>query len=157
VATFAFQRMRRWRGLAFLLAVSEWVLPYARRSIPSIRCSRCRGRAGARSGGVESWAAWATGETPLKDKRVRVENWRRRRHHSVTPRPIDAVLVDVDKAPAALTDSNNAGFYDSRGIAAAHASLRKQEFWLSGQQRGSKFKQRLRDADSTCKAAPRAA
>jgi len=83
---------------------------------------------------------------PLKDKRVRVETG----DVAVTLRScigqFDAVLLDVDNGPAALTDSNNAGLYDSRGIAAAHASLKKVgvlAIWAAREDR--KFMQRLRD------------
>jgi len=56
------------------------------------------------------------------------------------------VLLDVDNGPAALTDSNNAGLYDSGGIAAAHASLKKEgvlAVWATKEDQ--KFVQRLND------------
>ena len=56
------------------------------------------------------------------------------------------MLLDVDNGPAALTDSNNAGLYASRGIAAAHASLKKVgvlAIWAAKEDQ--KFMQRLRD------------
>src|SRR5260221_490854 len=62
---------------------------------------------------------------PLKDKRVRVETGDVAVTLSSRLGQFDAVLLDVDNGPAALTDSNNAGLYDSRGIAAAHASQKK--------------------------------
>lgn len=83
---------------------------------------------------------------PLKDKRVRVETG----DVAVTLRSnigqFDAVLLDVDNGPAALTDSNNAGLYDESGIASAHASLKKEgvlAIWAAKKDR--KFEQRLRD------------
>ena len=83
---------------------------------------------------------------PLKDKRVRVETG----DVGATLRSrigrFDAVLLDVDNGPAALTDSNNAGLYDSGGIAAAHASLKKEgvlAVWATKEDQ--KFVQRLTD------------
>jgi len=82
---------------------------------------------------------------PLKDTRVRVETG----DVAVTLRScigqFDAVLLDVDNGPDALTDSNNAGLYDSHGIAAAHASLKKEgvlAIWAVKEDRN--FGQRLR-------------
>ena len=83
---------------------------------------------------------------PLKDKRVRVETGDVAVTLSSRLGQFDAVLLDVDNGPAALTDSNNAGLYDSRGIAAAHASLKKTgvlAIWAAKEDRH--FKQRLRD------------
>ena len=83
---------------------------------------------------------------PLKDKRVRVETGDVAVTLSSRLGQFDAVLLDVDNGPAALTDSNNAGLYDSRGIAAAYASLKKTgvlAIWAAKEDR--KFKQRLRD------------
>jgi spermidine synthase len=56
------------------------------------------------------------------------------------------VLLDVDNGPDALTDSSNAGLYDSLGIAAAHASLKKEgvlAIWAAKEDR--KFPQQLRE------------
>jgi spermidine synthase len=39
------------------------------------------------------------------------------------PQKFDAILLDVDNAPAAFTDSANAHLYSAQGLAAAHASL----------------------------------
>ena len=83
---------------------------------------------------------------PLRDKRVRVETGNVAVTLSSRLGQFDAVLLDVDNGPAALTDSNNAGLYDSRGIAAAHASLKKTgvlAIWAAKEDR--KFKQRLYD------------
>jgi spermidine synthase len=83
---------------------------------------------------------------PLKDKRVRVETGDVAVALSSRIGQFDAVLLDVDNGPAALTDSNNAGLYDSRGIAAAHASLKKEgvlAIWAAKEDR--KFEQRLRE------------
>jgi len=84
---------------------------------------------------------------PLKDNRVRVEiadvlvTLTSRRDQ------FDAVLLDVDNGPAALAASNNDALYNHRGIAAAHAALRKDgvlAIWAAQDDR--KFEQQLRDA-----------
>jgi spermidine synthase len=83
---------------------------------------------------------------PLKDKRVRVQIGDVAAILRSGIGKFDAVLLDVDNGPAALTDSSNAGLYDSRGIAVAHASLRKEgvlAIWAAKEDR--KFAQRLRD------------
>jgi spermidine synthase len=83
---------------------------------------------------------------PLKDKRVRVETGDVAVTLSSRLGQFDAVLLDVDNGPAAFTDSNNAGLYDGRGIAAAHASLKKEgvlAVWAAKEDQN--FKRRLRD------------
>ena len=66
----------------------------------------------------------ALAKRPLCDPRVRIEA----RNVALTLRsnPVyfDAVLLDVDNGPAALTDSSNAGLYDREGVAVVRASLR---------------------------------
>lgn len=61
---------------------------------------------------------------PLNDPRVRVDE----RDVVVTMRSnpgcFDAVLLDVDNGPAALTAASNDGLYDRQGVALARASLR---------------------------------
>ena len=63
--------------------------------------------------------------SPLKDKRVRIET----RDVAITlrssPGKFDAVLLDVDNGPAALTSSDNAWLYDDQGIVGS--SRRAQE------------------------------
>jgi spermidine synthase len=83
---------------------------------------------------------------PLKDKRVRVET----EDVAVILRSgrgqFDAVLLDVDNGPAAITASNNAGLYDNLGIAAVHAALKMGGMlavWAVREDR--KFEQRLRE------------
>jgi spermidine synthase len=98
---------------------------------------------------VVEWNRGALGtlaREPLKDRRVRVETG----DVGATLRScigrFDAVLLDVDNGPAALTDSNNAGLYDSGGIAAVHASLKKEgvlAVWATKEDQ--KFVQRLND------------
>jgi spermidine synthase len=82
---------------------------------------------------------------PLNDKRVQVETGDvavKLRSH---PNRFDAVLLDVDNGPAALTSSMNAGLYNDRGIAAARAALKMDgvlAIWSAQEDR--KFEQRLR-------------
>jgi spermidine synthase len=83
---------------------------------------------------------------PLKDKRVRVEIG----DVAVTLHSgrgqFDAVLLDVDNGPGALTASNNSRLYDNRGITAAHAALKMEgvlAVWAAREDR--KFEQRLRE------------
>jgi spermidine synthase len=83
---------------------------------------------------------------PLKDKRLRVETGDVAVTLGSCLGQFDAVLLDVDNGPAALTDSNNAGLYDRGGIAAAHASLKKEgvlAIWAAKEDR--KFRRRLGD------------
>jgi len=98
---------------------------------------------------VEEWNRGPLGplaKEPLKDRRVRVEIGDVADVLRSRVSQFDAVLLDVDNGPAALTDSNNAGLYDSRGIAAAHASLKKKgvlAVWATKEDQ--KFVQRLND------------
>jgi spermidine synthase len=83
---------------------------------------------------------------PLEDKRVRVERGDVALILSSRLGPFDAVLLDVDNGPAASTASSNAGLYDDRGVAAAHAALTMNgvlAVWATREDR--KFVQRLRD------------
>ena len=82
---------------------------------------------------------------PLKDPRVRVEvgdvGFTLRAH----PGGFDAILLDVDNGPAALTTLANHGLYDNGGVAAAYAALRiggALAVWSAWDDR--KFEQRLR-------------
>jgi spermidine synthase len=61
---------------------------------------------------------------PLDDPRVRVEEGDVAATMRSSPCRFDAVLLDVDNGPVALTASSNAGLYDHGGLAVAHASLR---------------------------------
>jgi len=82
---------------------------------------------------------------PLKDARVRVEVDDVAVTLASRPGQFDAVLLDVDNGPSAVTDSNNDGLYDDRGIAAAFAALRMDgvlAVWSARDDR--KFEQRLR-------------
>jgi spermidine synthase len=83
---------------------------------------------------------------PLKDKRVRVETVDVAVTLSSRPGQFDAVLLDVDNGPTAFTASKNAGLYDDRGIAAAHAALKMEgvlAVWAAQDDR--EFRQRLRE------------
>jgi spermidine synthase len=82
----------------------------------------------------------------LKDKRVRVETEDVVVTLSSRLGQFDAVLLDVDNGPAALTASNNAGLYEKHGIAAARAALKTEGIlavWAAQDDR--RFEQRLRD------------
>ena len=61
---------------------------------------------------------------PLDDPRVRVEEGDVADTMRSSPGRFDAVLLDVDNGPMALTASSNAGLYDGPGIAVARASLK---------------------------------
>jgi spermidine synthase len=84
---------------------------------------------------------------PLKDKRVRVITGDVFDTLSCSGLDqFDAVLLDVDNGPTAFAASNNAGLYDDRGIAAAHAALKTEgvlAVW--GARDDRQFVQRLRD------------
>ena len=85
-------------------------------------------------------------EHPLDDKRVRVEigdvaDTLHSRHGQ-----FDAVLLDVDNGPAALTSPNNGRLYTTHGIAVARAALKAQgvlAVWAVKEDKN--FEQRLRD------------
>lgn len=82
---------------------------------------------------------------PLHDRRVRIETGDVAITLRSRPGEFDAVLLDVDNGPAAMSDSNNARLYDRRGIAAARAALKIDgvlAVWAAQEDR--KFEQRLR-------------
>jgi spermidine synthase len=82
---------------------------------------------------------------PLKDRRVRIEVGDVAAALRTGVGRFDAVLLDVDNGPDAFTASGNAGLYDNRGLAAAHAALRPGGalvVWSAWEDR--KFEQRLR-------------
>jgi spermidine synthase len=87
----------------------------------------------------------ALAKHPLDDPRVRIEAGDVLATMRSSRCRFDAVLLDVDNGPAALTASSNAGLYDSEGVAAARASLRPGgvlAVWSAGDDR--RFEQRLR-------------
>jgi len=87
---------------------------------------------------------------PLKDKRVRVETSDVGAVMRASPGCFDAVLLDVDNGPVAMTASSNAGLYDNLGVATARAALTDGgvlAVWSARDNR--KFEQRLRYAGFT--------
>lgn len=83
---------------------------------------------------------------PLKDKRVRVVTGDVLAAIRSSSGQFDALLLDVDNGPAAFTASNNAGLYDDRGIAAAHAALKtKGTLAVWAAQNDRNFERRLRE------------
>jgi spermidine synthase len=81
---------------------------------------------------------------PLEDTRVRVEIEDVAVTLDSCAGQFDAVLLDVDNGPAALTAPSNDGLYDDRGIAAAFAALKTDgvlAVWSCREDR--KFQQRL--------------
>jgi spermidine synthase len=84
---------------------------------------------------------------PLNDKRVQVETGDVALTLRSRPNRFDAILLDVDNGPAALTSSTNAKLYSERGIADARAALKADgvlAVWSAQEDR--KFEQRLRRA-----------
>jgi spermidine synthase len=82
---------------------------------------------------------------PLKDKRVRIEIGDVAVTLKSGPGKFDAVLLDVDNGPTALTASDNAWLYDDRGIATALDALKMDgvlAVWSARDDR--KFEKRLR-------------
>ena len=63
---------------------------------------------------------------PLKDRRVRVEMGDVGATLRSSRGQFDAVLLDVDNSPAALTTPKNARLYDGGGIAAVRAALKTE-------------------------------
>ncbi len=147
LATFAFQRMRTLERPSVL--IGGLGMGFTLRATLDLLSSDAAVVVAELVPAVVEWNRGPLGPVakhPLKDKRVRVETGDVAVTLSSRLGQFDAVLLDVDNGPAALTDSNNAGLYDSRGIAAAHASLKKTgvlAIWAAKEDR--KFKQRLRD------------
>jgi spermidine synthase len=84
---------------------------------------------------------------PLDDGRVRLELGDVAAILRSSPRSFDAVLLDVDNGPAAMSALGNAGLYTEKGIAAARASLTPGgvlAIWSVGDER--RFARRLRSA-----------
>ena len=66
----------------------------------------------------------ALAKHPLDDPRVRVEVGDVAVTLRSSPDHFDAILLDVDNGPVALTASSNAALYNRHGVAAARAALR---------------------------------
>lgn len=82
---------------------------------------------------------------PLKDRRVQIVEGDVGATMRAGTARFDAILLDVDNGPSALTSSTNTDLYSGRGIAAAKAALRPSgtlAVWSSREDR--KFEQRLR-------------
>jgi spermidine synthase len=82
---------------------------------------------------------------PLADARVRVEIGDVAALLRARPGGFDAVLLDVDNGPAALTADRNAGLYSERGVAEVRAALTPRgvlAVWSAAPDR--EFERRLR-------------
>lgn len=83
--------------------------------------------------------------SPLEDTRVRIETRDVALVLKSSAGKFDAVLLDVDNGPAAMTSSENAWLYDDQGIAAALGALKRGgvlAVWSAREDR--KFEKRLR-------------
>lgn len=92
---------------------------------------------------------------PLNDPRVDVDQ----RDVALTlrshPGRFDAVLLDVDNGPAALTAAANESLYSERGLAAARAALAPDgvlAFWAAGENRA--FERRVHAAGLVVRPVP---
>ncbi len=84
---------------------------------------------------------------PLRDTRVRVQLEDVSATLRTNPARFDAVLLDVDNGPSAMTAATNARLYDNQGVATARDALRTEgvlAVWSAREDR--KFEQRLRYA-----------
>ena len=84
---------------------------------------------------------------PLDDPRVRVRTTDVAGILRTSPAAFDAVLLDLDNGPVALTASSNSSLYDAGGVASIRASLRPGGLlavWSAGDDR--RFERRLRAA-----------
>ena len=94
---------------------------------------------------------------PLNDPRVRIEIGDVGFTLRANPGRFDAILLDVDNGPAALTTPANHGLYDNAGVAASYAALRAGGalgVWSAWEDR--KFEQRLRFHGFVARGRPRA-
>ncbi len=84
-------------------------------------------------------------DSPLKDRRVRVEVEDVGSTLRANTDRFDVVLLDVDNGPTAFTATGNQGLYDNSGVAAAYAALKvggTLAVWSAWDDR--KFEHRLR-------------
>ena len=94
-------------------------------------------------------------EHPLKDRRVRIEICDVAVTLKASRDKFDAVLLDVDNGPTAMTTSGNDWLYGDRGIAAAFDALKRDgvlAVWSAREDR--KFEKRLRYGGFAVKAEP---
>ena len=79
---------------------------------------------------VAAVVEWNRGELgalanhPLEDPRVGIEGRDVTDTIRFSPARFDAILLDVDNGPAALTTSSNHGLYDAAGLSVARTSLK---------------------------------
>ena len=66
----------------------------------------------------------AVAKRPLKDRRVRIEERDVALTMRANPDYFDAVLLDVDNGPVAVTASSNTDLYNRHGVAVARTALR---------------------------------
>jgi spermidine synthase len=101
-----------------------------------------------RVGAVVAWNRGPLGALaghPLEDPRVRIEERDVAAVMRSNEGAFDAVLLDVDNGPIALSATSNAGLYEDPGIAVARASLRSGgvlAVWSVAENR--RFERRLR-------------
>lgn len=82
---------------------------------------------------------------PLRDRRVVIDAGDVAGTLRASPGRFDAVLLDVDNGPAALTSAHNTALYDDRGLAAVRRALKVGgvlAVWSAHEDR--RFEQRLR-------------
>ncbi len=85
---------------------------------------------------------------PLKDKRVNLEMGDVVELISRSRRRFDAILLDIDNGPNAMTDSGNRLMYGHEGIQSCHRALREQgclAVWSA--EPAKKFEQLLKSCD----------
>jgi spermidine synthase len=97
---------------------------------------------------VVEWNRGPLGEIagyPLRDRRVRIEVGDVGFTLRANASRYDAILLDVDNGPSALTTPANQGLYDNAGVAASYTALKPGgalAVWSAWEDR--KFEQRLR-------------
>jgi spermidine synthase len=102
-------------------------------------------------------ALLSTAATRSRPLAAKIANSARAARAEQSPRPahpskFDAILLDVDNAPAAFTDSANAHLYSAQGLAASHASLNPGgtlALWSATAAEDRHFTARLRSANFT--------
>lgn len=85
---------------------------------------------------------------PLKDERVDIQNADVVKIISRSENRFDAILLDVDNGPSAMTDPGNSRLYSPHGIVSCRRALRKNgslAVWSANSSK--KFEQALKDCD----------